>query len=266
MQINLSRMSMYILVVFFFVSSEISSANYNFQNEDGDILLSLKKKKTKKLCNKSFYLNDIEVKLSSKGLLTISLTQTSKTSEGYLTHVAVEILDRKERVLTVCKTGKLELEDDEESKSYFFSENLNYQFSPEEFKIFIENAKRLRVGYKGCNGDIPDTEEKVLERKLPEAIVEENFNKTPSNSKNQKTNPEESTSTSYVVLSKQLNLRKFARINGSDVLCVLQKGDVVDIIEKRDGWWLIKFYSPILKKRFVGFVHSDFLLPLEFSY
>lgn len=257
---KISCIYIYILTTISFFYSKTSSANYSFQNTDENTLLSIKKKKTKKLCNKSFYLNDIEIILTTKGLLTISLTQTSKSSEEFLTHIAVEVLDNKERILTIYKTGKLELKSDETSKSYFFSENLNYQFSPEEFKIFIENAKRLRLGYKGCNEAVFKKKEKKTTRKLPEAVIVDNFNKKPSKK------IEELSSSSYIVLSKLLHLRKFARAKGSDIIYTLKKGDILDVLEKRDHWWLIKYYSSSLDKRFIGFVHSDYLLPLQFSY
>lgn len=105
-----------------------------------------KKRKTQKLCSKPFYLNNIDISLSSKGLLTVSLTQVSKISEGFTTHLAIEIHDEKDRVLTVYKTENLELKDEKEeqlrNKNYYFTESLNYQFTPEEFKNFYRKCKK----------------------------------------------------------------------------------------------------------------------------
>src|SRR5690606_15594408 len=173
--------------------------------------------------------NDIDVSLSSKGLLIVSLTQVSKTAEGFTTHLAIEILDEKDRVLTVYKTENLELKDEKEeqprSKNYYFTESLNYQFTPEEFKIFIENAKKIMVSYKDCGELNMQEERESLSRKLPKEVVSDNFNNT--NLPHTTISEKENLATSYVVAAKGLNLRNFARVNGSVILYELKKGDVI---------------------------------------
>lgn len=148
MQLKKINIPGYILVCYLLFSPYSAFSNI-VQSKDGNTLLSYKKKKTQKLCSKPFYLSDIDISLSSKGLLIVSLTQVSKTSEGFTTHLAIEILDEKNRILTVYKTENLELKDEKQeqlrSKNYYFTESLNYQFTPEEFKIFIENAKKIMV-------------------------------------------------------------------------------------------------------------------------
>lgn len=263
MQLKKINILWYILACYLILLPNLSFASIVHSN-DGSTLLSYKKRKSQKLCSKPFYLNDIDISLSSKGLLIVSLTQVSKTSEGFTTHLAIEILDEKDRILTVYKTENLELKDEKEeqlrSKNYYFTESLNYQFTPEEFKIFIENSKKIRVSYKGCGELNTQENRESLSRKLPKEVVSDNFNNTNLTTT---INPEiENLATSYVVAAKALNLRNFARINGSTILYELKKGDVIDVIEKREGWWLVKFYSNEQKVQYIGFVHSDFLLPL----
>lgn len=261
MQLKKINILWYILPCYLLFLPNFAFAN-TVQSNDGTTLLSYKKRKTQKLCSKPFYLNDIDISLSSKGLLIVSLTQVSKISEGFTTHLAIEILDEKDRVLTVYKTENLELKDEKEeqlrSKNYYFTESFNYQFTPEEFKIFIENAKKIVVSYKDCGELNTQEDRESLSRKLPKEVITDNS----TNLETTVSSGKENSATSYVVAAKALNLRNFARINGSAILYELKKGDVIDVIEKREGWWLVKFYSNEQKVQYIGFVHSDFLLPL----
>lgn len=145
MQLKKINILWYILACYLLFLPDFTFAS-TLQSSDGNTLLSYKKRKTQKLCSKPFYLNNIDISLSSKGLLTVSLTQVSKISEGFTTHLAIEIHDEKDRVLTVYKTENLELKDEKEeqlrNKNYYFTESLNYQFTPEEFKNFYRKCKK----------------------------------------------------------------------------------------------------------------------------
>ncbi|UOB17207.1 hypothetical protein [Abyssalbus ytuae] len=158
-------------------------SNHKIIKNDDVVILSYNEKKTDKLCGKShFYMTDVNIELDSEGYLSVSLTQFSKTNEGFITHMAIEMLDGKGRVLTTYETPTLVLESGEKnkiSKQHYFTENLQHQFIPEEFKIFIEAVKEMRVVYKGCNQPNTTAEVDLLKRKLPREIVEEFIHQTP---------------------------------------------------------------------------------------
>ncbi len=178
------RLLQYILIFFLCFHIENNYANTIPQTNDDPILLSYKLKKSDKLCEKKpFYLNGIDIVLSQSGELSVSLIQLSKSPEGFVTHLSVQFLDKKGRVLTEYNTPTLTLKNRNESeirtKNYFFNENFKYQFSAEEFKIFIDNVKDIKVNYNGCNDPNLKTERELLSRNLPKEIIEEFIHKTP---------------------------------------------------------------------------------------
>src|SRR5690606_4319338 len=90
-----------ILIITVFLLPIIGSANYIENTGDENDLLSFKNKKSDELCGKDFYINELDISLSVDGYLSVSLIQFSKTSEGYTTHLSIEMLDGDGRILTV---------------------------------------------------------------------------------------------------------------------------------------------------------------------
>ena len=174
---------MLVLFICFQIGNNYANFNPN-SNDDDPILLSYKEKKSDKLCEKKpFYLSDIDISLSKNGELNVSLIQLSKSPEGFITHLSVELLDKNGRLLTLYNTPTLTLKHRNENESriqnYYFNENFKYQFSAEEFKIFIENVKNIKVTFNGCNDPNEVAEVDLLSRSLPKEIVEEFIHKTP---------------------------------------------------------------------------------------
>lgn len=168
----------------------ISSANYVKNPSSQDALLTYKNSQSHQLCtDKPFYINDIDIMLSKKGELFVSLSEIAKSHEGFVTHLTVELLDYKGRILTTYDTPTLTMNtgDPKDKKSirkgrvknFYFTENFKYQFNAEEYQIFINNVKEIRVKYNGCNTPNLTAEVNTLKRKLPREIVDEFIHKAP---------------------------------------------------------------------------------------
>ncbi len=179
----------YILALSLFIFSTNSFANYIPNKDDGDILLTYKSKSDHKLCNeKDFYLSNIDISLSKDGILSVSMNQLSKSSEGFNTHLTIELIDYKGRVLTDYKTPTLAVDNEEAGldkktikqnrkigriTSSYFTENFKYQFSAEEYRIFIKNVRKINVKFNGCDAPNDTPVSLSLSRYLPKEIVDE---------------------------------------------------------------------------------------------
>lgn len=180
MLLNYSCKLRYIILFLSFLPF-IGSANH-IPEINGTIILSLKSESSDKLCNEHFYINNLDIVLASDGTLSVSLEQFSKAKKGFITHLTIDLVDYKGRTLTTYNTPTLQLEDSEEkkiSKNFYFTENFKYQFSAEEFKIFMDNVKKIKVTYNGCNEPNLVSERDRLTRSLPKEIVEEFIHKAP---------------------------------------------------------------------------------------
>lgn len=192
-QLYISRVqyTLMLLLCFFTVNS---FANH-ISDPKGDALLVYKSSDEHQLCeNKPFYITGIDIDLARDGNLSVSLSQISKSEEGFDTHLTVELIDYKGRILTTYSTPTLSMDVEEagldsktirknrkegRTKSAYFTENFKYQFSAEEFKIFIDNVRQIKVSFNGC--DAPNNTPAVnqLTRNLPREIIDEFINKTP---------------------------------------------------------------------------------------
>lgn len=173
-----------------------SFANHIPNPDDGDVLLIYKSKSDEQLCkDKPFFLKNIDIDLTKDGILSVSLAQVSKSVEGFNTHLTIELLDYKGRILTTYETPTLAIGEEEAGldnkakkknkkegrvANAYFTENFKYQFSAEEYKIFINNVRQLKVVFNGCDDPNETAEVHLLSRNLPKEIVDEFIhNNTP---------------------------------------------------------------------------------------
>lgn len=63
------------------------------------------------------------------------------------------------------------------------------------------------------------------------------------------------------ITTENLNLRKDARVLENNIVQVLQKGEIVKLIEKRDHWWFVEYNCNSTCNSKFGFTHSDYLVP-----
>ena len=182
------QIARYTLILSLFLSLS-SFSNHTTNADNGDEILTYKSKSDHQLCaDKDFYLSNVDISLSKDGILTVSTAQLSKSAEGFNTHVTVELIDYKGRVLTAYKTPTLAIGEEEAGldkkvqkknrkegriANSYFTENFKYQFSAEEFKIFIDNVRQIKVSYNGCDAPNEIDYRDSLSRNLPKEIVDE---------------------------------------------------------------------------------------------